>query len=111
MNTPPDTARERNVLMVIAVGLIVILLAMIVGIFTSPRSLPNWAENVLVSIGTAAVLKLGDCLATLVQLSTGRSVERLGSQLGQSVPPGALSGDAERPKGTPDDPISTEPAP
>lgn len=97
MNLPtaPQFAREyvsdRVVLLVISVGLITILMAIIAGIFGWFESrtnipLPNWAENVLVSIGTAAALKLGDCLAALIALSSGKSVERLGTQLGQSAP-------------------------
>lgn len=88
MTDPRERITDRAVLLIISAGLIVILLAIIVGIFTSPRALPNWAENVLVSIGTAAALKLGDCLATLVALSTGKSVERLGTQLGNALPTG-----------------------
>lgn len=87
MSVPNDRLSDREVLVVISVGLILILGGIIVGIFTSPRSLPNWAENVLVSIGTASVLKLGDCLSTLVALSSGKSVERLGNQLAATVPP------------------------
>lgn len=86
----PEPARERItdriVLLVISGGLIAIILAIVVGIFLTTRALPNWAENVLVSIGTAAALKLGDCLATLIALSSGKSVERLGTQLGQTQP-------------------------
>jgi dolichol kinase len=87
MAGPAERISDRAVLLVISAGLIVIILAIIIGIFTSPRALPNWAENVLVSIGTAAALKLGDCLATLIALSTGRSVERLGTQLGYAGAP------------------------
>jgi hypothetical protein len=82
---------DRVVLLVISGGLIVILLAIIVGLFLTSRpnfTLPNWAENVLVSIATAAALKLGDCLATLVALSSGRQVERMGTQLASASPPG-----------------------
>lgn len=85
---PVERITDRAVLMMISGGLIVIILAIIVGIFVTPRALPNWAENVLVSIGTAAALKLGDCLATLVALSSGKSVERLGTQLGNALPTG-----------------------
>jgi len=74
--------------MLIAGGLIIILLAIILGLFLTPRELPNWGENVLVSIGTAAALKLGDCISALVALSSSKSVERLGTQLGNSNPPG-----------------------
>lgn len=89
-DAPPLRERitDRAVLLAISGGLIVILLCIVIGIFLTPRSLPNWAENVLVSIGTAAALKLGDCLATLVALSSGKSVERLGTQLGNSAPTG-----------------------
>lgn len=91
MSTPAsERLTDRAVLMAISVGLISILLCIILGIFIASTRrtvvFPNWAENVLVSIGTAAALKLGDCLATLVALSTGRSVERLGTQLGNTQP-------------------------
>jgi hypothetical protein len=81
-----EKVTDRIVLLVISGGLIVILLGIITGIFTTPRALPNWAENVLVSIGTAAALKLGDCLSTLIALSTGKTTERLSSQLANTVP-------------------------
>lgn len=84
--TVSERLTDRAVLLVISGGLIAILLTIIVGIYLTTRALPNWAENVLVSIGTAAALKLGDCLATLVALSSGRSVERLGTQLATSAP-------------------------
>lgn len=88
-----DKSREllsdRVVLLIISAGLIAILLTIIIGIYLTNRALPNWAENVLVSIGTAAALKLGDCLATLVALAGGRQVERLGTQLAGSLPTSA----------------------
>lgn len=107
----PDKLTDRAVLLVISIGLILIIGGIILGIFMAPRGvkvaeLPNWAENVLVSIGTAAILKLGDCLAALVQLSTGKSVERLGNQLGQSQP----ISDTPQPvtvENTPEDPVQT----
>lgn len=79
---------ERKVLRLIASGLILILLGIVAGIFFSTREPPlsNWAENVLVAIATASVLKLGDCLSALVALATGRQVARLGEQLGASAP-------------------------
>lgn len=77
---------DRAVLLAISAGLILILVIIVVGIYLTPRALPNWAENVLVSIGTAGALKLGDCLSTLVALSSGRSVEKLGTQLATSSP-------------------------
>lgn len=86
MSGRSEGVTDRGVLLTISAGLILILLVIIVGIYLTPRALPNWAENVLVSIGTAAALKLGDCLSTLVALSSGRSVERLGTQLGQAQP-------------------------
>ena len=77
---------DRIVLLAISSGLIWIIMGILIGIFTSPRALPNWAENVLVSIGTAAILKLGDCLSVLVSLSTGKTTERLSTQLAQTAP-------------------------
>lgn len=106
MAAPAERISDRVVLLVISGGLIVIILAIIIGIFTSPRALPNWAENVLVSIGTAAALKLGDCLATLIALSTGRSVERLGTQLGYASAP-----DDTAAVGKPADPVHPRPEP
>lgn len=86
ITTAPDRNNDRHVLALISMGLIVILLSIVLGLFLTPRALPNWAENVLVSIATASALKLGDCLSTLVALASGRSVERMGAQLGQSTP-------------------------
>lgn len=83
---PRERLSDRIVLLVISAGLIAILLAIILGLFLTPRSLPNWAENVLVSIATASALKLGDCLSTLVALSHGRQTERLGTQLAAASP-------------------------
>jgi len=79
---------ELVVLSMIGGGLIVILLSIIGGLFLTKGStaLPNWAENVLVSIATASALKLGDVLAALVTLATGRQVEKLGQQLATSTP-------------------------
>lgn len=88
--TPSQTAVDRltdkHVLLAIAMGLVVILLAIILGLFLTPRALPNWAENVFVSIATASALKLGDCVNAIVALSSGRSVERLGTQLANTTP-------------------------
>jgi hypothetical protein len=81
-----EVLSDRIVLLIISTGLIVILLTIIIGLFVTPRALPNWAENVLVSVATASALKLGDCLATLVALAGGRQVERLGTQLAGSLP-------------------------
>lgn len=89
MSAAREGISDRGVLLAISTGLITILLVIVVGIYLTPRALPNWAENVLVGIGTAAALKLGDCLSTLVALSSGRSVERLGTQLSQTSPLGS----------------------
>ena len=77
---------DRAVLLIISIGLITIILSIVAGIFLTSRELPNWAENVLISIGTAAILKLGDCLSTLHALSSGKSNERLANKLGESAP-------------------------
>ena len=105
---------DRIVLLAISSGLIWIIMGILVGIFTSPRALPNWAENVLVSIGTAAILKLGDCLSVLVSLSTGKTTERLSTQLAQtapveapSPPPGPTEVTVVNP---PSDPVQTQDA-
>lgn len=83
---PTDWVTDKAVLLVISGGLITILVTIIVGIFLTPRALPNWAENVFVSIATACALKLGDCLATLIALSASRTTERLGDKLASSGP-------------------------
>lgn len=111
MTPAPEKLTDKMVLLGISGGLIVIIGGIILGIFTTPRSLPNWAENVLVSIGTAGILKLGDCLNALVQLSTGKSVERLGNQLAAATP---ASTDAPLPvkvENEPGEPVPVEPAP
>lgn len=77
---------DRLVLIIISGGLIGILLAIIIGIFLTPRSLPNWAENVFVSIATASALKLGDCLSTLVALAGGRQLGAISDKLAASAP-------------------------
>lgn len=89
--TPSAHRNELVVLSMISGGLLLVLVLIICGLFgwfeskvTAP--LPNWAENVLISIATASVLKLGDCLAALVTLATGRQVETLGAQLATSTP-------------------------
>ncbi len=104
MAAPAERISDGALLLVISGGLIVIILAIIIGIFTSLRAPPNWAENVLVSIGTAAALKLGDCLATLIALSTGRSVERLGTQRGYAAAPADTTA-----AGKPADPVRPRP--
>jgi hypothetical protein len=91
---------ELIVLALVALGLLLILLGIIAGLFGWFESkvnqpLPNWAENVLVSIATATVLKLGDVLATLVALSGGRTVESLSHQLASSTPAAAIDPPAD----------------
>lgn len=81
-----DRITDKHVLLAISMGLVAILLFIIGGLFVTPRALPNWAENVFVSIATASALKLGDCVSALVALSSGRSVERLGTQLAATSP-------------------------
>lgn len=86
-----DWLPDRAVLLSIVIGLIAILLGIVIGIFTASHdkgagSIPNWAENVLVAISTGALLKVGDAIAALVTLASGRHVERLGNQLAQSAP-------------------------
>lgn len=99
---------DRAVLLAISAGLIVILLVIVVGIYLTPRVLPNWAEDVLVSIGTAGALKLGDCVSTLIALSSGRSVEKLGTQLASSAPPGPVQAEIVN---APANPVPVEPQP
>jgi hypothetical protein len=106
-----EVLSDRVVLLIISGGLITILLTIIVGIYLTTRALPNWAENVLVSIGTAAALKLGDCLATLVALAGGRQVERLGTQLAGSQPSNGADPLKVTVDNPPDDPVPVEPQP
>lgn len=80
---------ELLVLSLIAGGLIAIILAIVIGLFLTSRpgfALPNWAENVLVAIATASALKLGDCIAALIALATGRQMEQLGNNLANAPP-------------------------
>lgn len=89
---------ELIVLSLISGGLIVILLAIVAGLFMAKNTeLPNWAENVLVSIATASALKLGDALAALVTLASGRQVEKLGDKLALSTPAPQQNGHDEIP--------------
>ncbi len=69
-----DWVSDRAVLLVIAGGLIGIILSIVWGLFLNSKTLPNWAENVLVAIATASALKLGDCLSTLVALASGKQL-------------------------------------
>jgi hypothetical protein len=89
MRTTPEHCQSRNELIVlgmIVIGLVAILLSIVLGLFIDNNGLPNWAENVLVSVATATALKFGDAINALIALATGRQVENLGQQLGQSVP-------------------------
>lgn len=101
----PEKVTDRMVLLIISGGLIAILMAIITGLFLTPRALPNWAENVFVSIATASALKLGDCLSTLVALAGGRNIATLGNQLAGTVPadalPSPLPVKVEQPDGEP----------
>lgn len=91
MDVRDNHRNELIVLSLIGSGLILIVVLIVVGLFGWLESkvmqpLPNWAENVLVAIATACTLKLGDVLAALVTLATGRQVETFGQQLAQSSP-------------------------
>ncbi len=105
MSPARERITDRMVLLVISGGLITILLAIILGLFITPRALPNWAENVLISIATASALKLGDALATLVALAGGRQVERLGTQLANAAPAGPVEATIVNP---PSDPVNVQ---
>ena len=88
-----DWLPDRAVLFTVGAGLSAVLLALVVGIFNvqpvaaGQEAIPNWAENVLVAVATGALLKIGDVISAIVALASNRQVERLGTQLGQSVPP------------------------
>ena len=73
------------------VFLILTVILVIVGIFgwfqsKTAAPLPNWAENVLVSIISIFAVKIGDVLAALVTLATGRQTEKFADKLGDSQP-------------------------
>jgi branched-subunit amino acid transport protein len=85
-----DRTADRWVLAIISAGLITIIMSIVWGLFLNPRTLPNWAENVLVSIASVTALKLGDCLATLVTLASGRQNERLVNHLASAPATAAL---------------------
>jgi cation transport ATPase len=96
-----DRLSDRIVLLIISAGLIAILLSIVWGLFLNPRTMPNWAENVLVSIATACALKLGDCLSTLVALATGRQVGEMGTKLAGSVPAEGAKVQIDQPANSP----------
>lgn len=78
---------EMTLLGIIAVGIILILLVVVSGLFISGgKSLPNWAENVLISISTALALKIGDLVAAVIALASGRQIENFGTKLASSSP-------------------------
>ncbi len=87
----PSHRDELVVLSMIGAGMILTVILVIIGIFgwfqtkaTAP--LPNWAENVLVSIISIFAVKIGDVLAALVTLATGRQTEKIADKLGDSQP-------------------------
>ena len=95
----PSHRDELVVLSMIGAGMIVTVILVIIGIFgwfqtkaTAP--LPNWAENVLVSIISIFAVKIGDVLAALVTLATGRQTEKIADKLGESQPVTVLAGPA-----------------
>jgi hypothetical protein len=91
---PPqrDWLPDRAVLMTIAIGVCAILGGVVIGIFTSKATIPNWAENVLVAVVTGGLLKIGDVVTAIVSLAAGRQTERLGNRLADSAPAGAANG-------------------
>lgn len=91
MSTRCDREGDRRVVLFIAGGCFAVLLAIIVAM--SLAELPEWAESIFSAIAGGLVVKIADCLSALIALSSGRSVERLGDQLGHSIPPPQRSGD------------------
>lgn len=91
MTTRPSHRDELIVLSLIGGGMILTVILVIIGIFgwfesKSMVELPNWAENVLISIISIFAVKIGDVLAALVTLATGRQVEKMGERLADSTP-------------------------
>ncbi len=91
MSTICDREGDRRVVIFIAAGCFVVLLAIIAAM--SWAALPEWAESIFSAIAGGLVVKIADCLSALIALSSGRSVERLGDQLGHSIPPTPRAGD------------------
>lgn len=90
--TPPSHRDELVVLSLIGAGMIITVILVICGIFgwfttKTTLPLPNWAENVLVSIISIFAVKIGDVLAALVTLASGRQVESMTTRLADSTPP------------------------
>lgn len=92
MTTPKVSHRdELIVLSLIGAGMIITVILVVCGIFgwfttKTTQPLPNWAENVLVSVISIFAVKIGDVLAALVTLATGRQVETMGERLANSMP-------------------------
>ena len=88
----PSHRDELVVLTMIGGGMILTVILVIIGIFgwldtKASAPLPNWAENVLVSIISIFAVKIGDVLAALVTLATGRQTEKMTDQLANAGPP------------------------
>lgn len=88
---PPSHRDELVVLSLIGAGMILTVILVVCGIFgwfqtKTNAPLPNWAENVLVSVISIFAVKIGDVLAALVTLATGRQVESMGARLADSTP-------------------------
>lgn len=91
MTTIIDREGDRRVVTFIAAGCFLVLLAIIAAMTFG--KLPEWAESIFSAIAGGLVVKIADCLSALIALSSGRSVERLGDQLGHSIPPPRREGD------------------
>lgn len=103
-----DRGGDRTILIIIAIGIILILIGTVAGIFLAHREPPldNWAENVLIALVTGSLLKLSDVVAAVVALSSGRQVERMGNQLAAAPPPGPIETTIVNP---PAQPVPVEP--
>lgn len=91
MTQPVSHRDELVVLSLIGGGMILTVVLVVIGIFGWFPSrlegpLPNWAENVLISVISIFAVKIGDVLAALVTLATGRQVEKMGDRLASSSP-------------------------
>jgi hypothetical protein len=88
--SPPSHRDELVVLSLIGGGMILTVILVVGGIFGwfsgNIEKLPNWAENVLISVISIFAVKIGDVLAALVTLATGRQVEKMGERLADSAP-------------------------
>lgn len=91
MSRQCDREGDRRVVTFIAAGCFAVLIAIIMAM--SLAKLPDWAESIFSAIAGGLVVKIADCLSALIALSSGRSVERLGDQLGHSIPPPRRDGD------------------